>query len=197
MKMRTAVALLVEDELNNRLASFTLRCRDYGFSLKVLRLPAHVSLKQPFIVNDFERFEKYFEEFARQTEPQQLNLHGFVFWDTAEQGVVVVRVAPTPRLRQLHSQLNAELEQEFGETQADFDGDTYEFHLTVALGACQPDLLPQLQKDIAGLKLEEVTVSSRLAMFIYEESTRPDPLYGVREYGTYKILPLGQKGSPL
>jgi 2'-5' RNA ligase len=197
MRMRTAIALLVEDELSNRLASFTLRCRDYGFSLNVLRLPAHVSLKQPFIVNDFERFEKYFEEFARHTEPQQLNLDGFLFWDNAEQGVVVVRVPATPRLRQLHSQLNAELEQEFGETQADFDGDAYEFHLTVAIGAFQADLLPQLQNDIAAWKLEEVTVSSRLAMFIYEESTRPDPLLGVREYGTYKVLPLGQKSARL
>jgi 2'-5' RNA ligase len=195
--MRTAIAMLVEDELSNRLASFTLRCRDYGFSLNVLRLPAHISLKQPFIVNDFERFEKYFEEFARHTEPQQLNLDGFLFWDNAEQGVVVVRIAATPRLRQLHSQLNAELEQEFGETQAAFDGDTYEFHLTIAIGAFQPDLLPQLQKDIAAWKLEEVTVSSRLAMFIYEESTRPDPLYGVREYGTYKILPLGKRSAAL
>src|SRR5512132_3635469 len=145
MKMRTAIALLVEDELSNRLASFTLRCRDYGFNLNVLRLPAHVSLKQPFVVNDFERFEKYFEEFARHTEPQQLKLDGFLFWGDAEQGVVVVRVAATPRLRQLHSQLNIELEQEFGGTQADFDGEAYEFHLTVAIGALRADRLPHLQ----------------------------------------------------
>lgn len=197
MRMRTAIALLVEDELSNRLASFTLRCRDYGFGLMVLRLPAHVSLKQPFIVNDFERFERYFEVFARNIEPQPLRLDGFEFWGSEEYGVVVVHVAPSPRLRQLHAQLNAELQQEFGETQADFDGDDYEFHLTIAIGAFQPDLLPQLKNDIADWKLEEVTVSSRLAMFIYEESTRPDPLYGVREYGTYKVLPLGQKSGQL
>jgi 2'-5' RNA ligase len=131
--MRTAIALLAEDELSNRLASFTLRCRDYGFNLNVLRLPAHVSLKQPFVVKDFERVEKYFEEFARHTEPQQLKLDGFLFWGNAEQGVVVVGVAATPRLCQLRSQLNAELAQEFGGTQADFDGEAYEFHLTVAL----------------------------------------------------------------
>src|SRR5215471_10431395 len=125
MKMRTAIALLVEDGLSNRLASFTLRCRDYGFNLNVLRLPAHVSLKQPFVVNDFGRFEKYFEEFARHIEPQQLELNGFELWGDEEYGVVVVRVASGPRLRQLHSQLNAELEQEFGETHADFDGDDY------------------------------------------------------------------------
>jgi 2'-5' RNA ligase len=191
MQMRTAIALLVEDELRNRLASFTLRCRDFGFSFNVLRLPAHVSLKQPFMVNDFERFERYFEEFARQTEPQRLKLDGFVFWGNAEQGVVVARVTASPRLRQLHAQLNAELEQAFGGTQADFDGDAYEFHLTVAIGALRADSLPQLQNEIATWKLDEITVSSRLAMFVYEESPGPDPLYGVREYGTYKVLPLG------
>lgn len=193
MKMRTAIALLVEDELSNRLAFFTLRCRDYGFSLNVLRLPAHVSLKQPFIVNDFERFEEYFEEFARNTEPQFLQLIGFELWGNEEYGVVVVRVAASPRLRQLHAQLNAELNREFGETHADFDGDDYQFHLTVALGAFRADLLPQLENDLATWKFDEVTVSSRLAMFIYEESTRPNPLYGVREYGTYQISPLGQR----
>ena len=190
MQMRTAIALLVEDELRNRLASFTLRCRDFGFSFNVLRLPAHVSLKQPFMVSDFERFERYFEEFARQTEPQGLKLDGFVFWGNAEQGVVVARVTASPRLRQLHAQLNAELEQAFGGTQADFDGDAYEFHLTVAIGALRADSLPQLQNEIATWKLDEITVASRLAMFVYEESPRPDPLYGVREYGTYKVLPL-------
>jgi 2'-5' RNA ligase len=195
MKMRTAIALLVEDELSNRLAPFTLRCRDYGFDLRVLRLPAHVSLKQPFVVNDFERFEKYFEEFAKRLEPQQLRFDGFAFWGNAEQGVISARIAASPRLRQLHDQLNAELEQSFGGTQADFDGNAYEFHLTVAIGSSRADLLHQLQSDIAAWKLDEVTESSRLAMFIYEESTHPDSLYGVREYGTYKVLQLQQKSA--
>src|SRR5215467_5339955 len=143
MRMRTTVALLVENELSNRLASFTLRCRDYGFNLKVLRLPAHVSLKQPFVVHDFERFEKYFEEFAGQTEPQPLKLDSFLFWGNAEEGVVVVRTAASPRLRQLHSQLNTELEQQFGGTHADFDGDAYEFHLTIAIGTLRAEMLSQ------------------------------------------------------
>jgi hypothetical protein len=95
----------------------------------------------------------------------------------------------------LHAQLNAELEREFGGTYADFDGDDYKFHLSVALGAFQAELLPQFENDVTAWKLEEVTVSSRLAMFIYEESTRPDPLYGVREYGTYKVLLLGRQNS--
>ncbi len=193
MKIRTAIALLIDNELANRLATFTLRCRDYGFDLRVLRLPAHVSLKQPFIVKDFRRFEEYFDEFASRIEPQQLRFDGFVFWGDAGQGVVSARVTASPRLRRLHEQLNTELEQSFGETQADFDGDEYEFHLAIALGGFHADLLPQLNSDIAAWKFDEVTEATQLAMFIYEESAHPDPLYGVREYGTYKVLPLLQK----
>jgi 2'-5' RNA ligase len=163
--------------------------------LNVLRLPAHVSLKQPFVVNDFERFKKYFEEFTSHSEHQPLQLDGFEVWGNKEHGVVVVRVTASPRIRQLHAQLNTEQEREIGKTHANHDGDDYEFHLSVALGAFQAELLPQLENDTATWQTDEGTLSSRLAMFIYEESTRPDPLYGVREYGTYKILPLGQKNS--
>ena len=166
MKMRTAIALLVDDDLANRLTPFTLRCRDYGFNLRVLRLPAHVSLKQPFVVNDFERFEEYFEEFAERIEPQELRFDGFVLWGDAEEGGVAAHVVENTRLRQLHTELNVELEQAFGETQADYDGDAYKFHLTVAIGASRADLLLQLHAEVATWKLDEVTVSSRLAMFI-------------------------------
>lgn len=193
--MRTALALLVDDEFSNRLVPLTLRCRDYGFDFRVLRLPAHVSLKQPFIVNDFARFDAYFEELATRIEPQQLNFDNLVFWGAPGQGVVAAHVVGSPRLRQLHNLINTEMEETFGETQADFDGDAYEFHLTLAIGGFHAELLPQLRADIATWKINDATVSSRLAMFIYEESTHPDPLYGVREYGTYKVLPFQQKSS--
>jgi 2'-5' RNA ligase len=191
--LRAAIALLVDTDLGKRLASFTLRCRYYGFDWRVLQLPAHVSLKQPCLVHDLERFEAYFEALARRIEPQQLRFDGFVFWGDAEQGVVSARVVASPQLRQLHARLNTELEHAFGGTQADHDGDSYEFHLTIAIGASRADLLPQLRTELPTWRLDEVAESSRLALFIYEESTRPDPLYGVREYGTYKILPLRPK----
>jgi len=190
MRMRTAIALLVNDDFANKLTPFTLRCWDYGFNLRVLRLPAHVSLKQPFVVIDFKQLEKYFEKFANQISPQKLRFDGFVFWGDASHGLVVARVKKSTRLRQLHAQLNIELEQEFGETRADHDGADYEFHLTIAIGESDADLLSQLRADVPTWKLDEITVSSRIAMFIYDESSRPDSLYGVREYGTYKILPL-------
>ena len=197
MKMRTAIALAVDDAFANRMASFTLRCRAYGFTWRVLRLPAHVSLKQPFVVNDFERFEQYFEDFASCVEPQHLRFAGFRFWGNAAEGVVMAEVVESTRLRQLHTQLNTELAQTFGETQADFDGAAYRFHLAVATGASHADSLAQLQADVATWQLDEITVATRLAMFIYEESSQPDALYGIREYGTYKVLPLLQKhGHP-
>lgn len=190
MPARVAVALLATDDLSNRTASFTLRCRDYGFGLRVLRLPAHVSLKQPFIVPDLERFTRYFDELATRIEPPLLIFAGFSFWGDAEQGGVSARVAATPTLRRLHAQLNTELETAFGGTQADHDGDGYEFHLTVAIGACDAGKLAQLQTDLATWTFAEQMVASKLAMFVYAESLHPEPLYGVREYGTYRVLPL-------
>lgn len=195
MKMRTAIALLLDDEFANRLTPFTLRCRDYGYNLRNLRISPHVSLKQAFVVHDFEQFEKYFENFAAHVEPQQLRFDGFWFWGDAVEGGVAARVVEVPSLRQLHNRLNAELEQEFGGTQADFDGDAYRFHCSVTIGASRADLVSQLQADLPSWELKETPLASRLAMFIYEESPYPDPLYGVREYGTYKILPLGQKAE--
>lgn len=195
MKMRTALALLVDDDLANKFSAYALRCRNYGFSLQVLRLPPHVSLKQTFVVKDFERFERYFAEFAGRLEPQHLKFEGFTFWGNTEHGIVAARVAASARLLEIHSQLNAKLEQRFGDTQADFDGDAYRFHLTVAIGSYRSDLLPQLRTDIAAWKMEEVTISTRLAMFIYEESVHPNPVYGTREYGTYKVLSLVEKNA--
>lgn len=188
--MRVALALLVDDDLANRMAQVTMRLRDYGFGLRVLRLPAHVSLKQPFVVEDFTRFEQYFDSLATQIEPQQLHFNGFQFWGHGEEGVISLRVIASERLRALHAQINAELEREFGDTRADYDGDAYEFHLTVGLGRFRSDLLPLLQEDIAGMTFDAQTLASNLAMFVYEESNHPDALYGVREYGTYKLLPL-------
>ena len=188
--MRVAMALLVDEELCNSLARITMKCRDYGFGLRVLRLPPHVSLKQPFIVPDFERFETYFDEFAASIEQQTITFDGFQFWAYPEGGVVSARVVKDGHLRELHTRLNSELEHRFGNTQAEHDGDDYAFHLTVAIGPYREESLPQLQTDLAELTVDEHTVSSKLAMFIYEESMHPDSLYGVREFGTYKILPL-------
>ncbi len=86
--------------------------------------------------------------------------------------------------------LNRELAAQFGDAQADFDGDDYEFHMTVAIGPCDAGRLPQLKADMADWDLMDRTQVVDLAMYVYEESTRPDSLLGVREYGIYKKLPL-------
>jgi 2'-5' RNA ligase len=195
MHMRTAIALIVDDDIANQMTAITLRCREYGFSFRALRLAPHVSLKQPFIVSDFERYESFFADFASRIAPQSLRFDGFRFWGNAEEGVVTAHVAESAHLHKLHAQLNSELEQNFGDTHADFDGDEYEFHLTVAIGSCHAHSLPQFQTALATWKLDQVTVASRLAMFIYEEALYPHPLFGVREYGTYKVLPLTQQGA--
>lgn len=191
--MRVGIALMVEDELANRMTSISLRLREFGFNLRVLRLWPHVSLKQPFMVDDFERFEAYFDGLAARLEPQLLHFAGFCFWSIAEtvaEGVVVLQVLPNARLQQLHAQLNAELEHEFGGTQADFDGDDYKPHLTVGIGPYRASELPRLEQALGEWTNEAPTVASKLGMFVYEERPQPDALYGRREWGVYRVRKL-------
>jgi len=190
MKTRVAIALQPPDDVRHQMARLTMRCHSYGFSLRVLRLPAHISLKQPFVVDDFENFERYFDRLASRIERQDLRFDGYRFWGDADEGVVAVHVEPNRRLRELHALLNDELTEQFGDVRANFDGEDYEFHLTVAIGSSDAGQVAQLKEEIAKWTLINPIQAVELAMYIYEESARPDSLYGMREYGVYKTLPL-------
>src|SRR4030043_802924 len=51
-----------------------------------------------------------------------------------ETGLIWLDVQETEILRKLHKWVNQELGQRFKNTQADFDGASYHFHLTVMIG---------------------------------------------------------------
>lgn len=192
--MRVAIAFLAEEKLSNRMTQVCMRLRDYGFGFRVLRLPPHVSLKQPFAVDDFPRFERYFDDLATRIESQAMQFDGYHFWQvdgTGDEGVVVLKVVPYIRFQQLHLQFNTELESEFGGTQAQHDGDDYEAHLTVALGPYNSGKRAELEQALKGMRNERATIKRKLVMLVYEEIDRQNSLYGRREWGTYRVRNLG------
>jgi 2'-5' RNA ligase len=191
--MRVAIAFLAGIDFSNCMTRISMRLRSYGFGFRVLRLRPHVSMKQPFVVEDFPRFEQYFDNLAARIEPQEMQFDGYRFWQVAEvkdEGVVVLHVAPNARLQQLHRQLNAELESEFGGTQAAFDGDAYEAHLTVGIGPYDRARRSELEQALKELGNERGTIMEQLGMFVYEEIDRQDSLYGRREWGMYQVRDL-------
>jgi 2'-5' RNA ligase len=131
--------------------------------------PAHISLKQPFEIGDrLADMEAFMADFASSIPPLPVELAGLYIWET----VLCVDVRETPALRELHNRLNRQLPPIFGDVRADFDGDEYHFHITVAMGGGDAATYQRIFAACAGTLLPEAFTSDELALFTgYERAT--------------------------
>lgn len=166
--------------------------RQYRIGLRAARHPWHVSLKQPFEVEDanLAALETFFDAFAAGIQPFTIHL------DQLEQqssptypGVLWLAARESPLLRGLHQQLNTELQALLGGAPAAFDGPLFRFHMTLAL-LDEEDMkaadIPRLMRDHARLAPNLDFECNQLAMFISDtdETDRTGFL-------TYKVKALG------
>ncbi len=190
--MKTAIAILTDTEVHNFVRKLAWEIhRKYRTGTTICRLPPHVSLKQPFEIEDIARLEAYIHEFAQTIRPfevkcTELQLVSTIF-EGAETGLLWMAVQETECLRQLHDRLNQELAQRFANTQAPFDGAAYHFHMTVMMGGQPMEVYRKLYDEISERAVNLKFTASALAMFVYD-----DPLSLNGDYMVYKILPLGQ-----
>jgi len=188
--VRATFALLADNKIHNlvRKLSWDIH-QKYRTGIDVCRLPPHISLKQPFDISDLDSLSEYMDELAGSIEPFQTRLTHLELIDATidglESGILWLNVEETESLRRLHNRLNEEMTERFGNVPADFDGDRYHFHMSVAIGG-QPietyrKILDEFKNQLGDL---QYTVRE-LVMFVYDE--RSDLNAG---YMTYKILPL-------
>ena len=192
--MKATFALLANTEIHNlvRRLSWDIH-RKYRTGIEICRLPAHISLKQPFDMFDLNPLEEYMTQFADRIPPLEVNLTGLELIqatiDGLETGILWLNVKETALLRQLHNRLNQELTSKLGDISAPFDGPDYHFHMTVAIGGQPIETYQKIYSEFAGhWKDLEYTVRE-LGMFVYDD--REEINAG---YITYKILPL--RGNP-
>lgn len=86
--------------------------------------------------------------------------------------------------------MKAELSQRFGDTQADFDGAAYHFHMTVMLGEQPIETYRTFYSEIADPHINLRYTARELALFVYDEPMGPDG-----EYLCYRIVPVGKRGN--
>lgn len=193
--MRATFALLADSEIHNLVRKLAWDAHaHYRTGAMVARLPPHVSLKQPFHVEDLAGLEAYMDGFARSIAPlrvhlTEIQLHPLVFEGTAY-GLLWIDVQETPDLRRLHDRLNQELSQRFANTQADHDGAAYHFHMTVAMGGQPIEVYRTLYSALPDHRINRQFTARELAMFVYDDYTGPPG-----EFMTYKILPLAGQGA--
>ncbi|MHC4933253.1 MAG: 2'-5' RNA ligase family protein [Planctomycetota bacterium] len=188
--MKAAITLLPDLETANfvRRLGWDLHLR-YGIGTLARRVPPHFSLKQPFATANLADLEEYVDGLARTIEPLEVRLSrlGTVEAEIEgnQAGIVWLEVEEDAQLRTLHDRLNAELNARFGETPAPHDGESYRFHMTVAIGRASIEAFRTIEAEHSG-PVDRVCRLVDLALLVYEE-----PLGPGAEFMTYKILPLG------
>jgi 2'-5' RNA ligase len=191
--MRAALVLLASREVQNHARRIAVRlCAGQGLPFYAAALPAHVSLKQPFVFEDFERLDAFCARLASSIAPFQVALDRFYLYESGETGVLGLNVVETPLLRGLHERLNSELAEVFEDSRAAFDGADYHFHLTVEI-ARDARGLGILRGFLDGLadKSVDLRFSAReLGVFFY-----PDETFAPGSFVVYRVLPLGVASS--
>jgi len=190
--MKAAFALLADPEAHNVVRKLAWGIHQkYRTGTRHASLPPHISLKQPFQISDLSALEKYMEELAGTIEPFDVLLTELqvipLSYSGFESGILWIDVDESAGLRALHSRLNEELDQRFGNTPADFDGRDYHFHMTVMLGGQPVKKYRDFLSEVPEPKINMRFTVKELAMFVYDERMGPNG-----EYLSYKILPIGK-----
>lgn len=193
--MKATFALLANREVYNWVRKLAWEIHQtYHMGTLHVRLPPHISLKQPFAIAEVAQLEAYMAELAATIPPFTVHLTELQLeignFNGMEYGILWLAVQETAELRHLHNRLNEELAQRFGNTQANYDGPDYQFHMTVMMGGQPVEVYRKLYDELAEHRLDLQYTVHDLAMFVYDEPMGPQG-----EYLTYKILPLG-KQSP-
>lgn len=187
--MRAAFALLADYETHNAVRKLTWQMfQEHGISLEVCRLPPHVSLKQPFHIPDVMLLESYMAELADSLPPVTIKLTEIQLIETAgteeTSSILWLKAEQSLELCQLHDRLNKELASRFNDTQADFDGSDYQFHLTLSIG--KPfSAYQNAYEEFRGTFTEIRSEAHSLALFAYDDKNDLET-----DYMSYKILPL-------
>jgi 2'-5' RNA ligase len=188
--VKAALALLADYPTQNfaRRMVFEL-CQQAEIEFFGSLLPAHVSLKQPFVFERMDRLEAWFDALAARILPFEVSLEAVYYDSWPGYAILGLKVVETPLLRALHNQINRELAGVVADPSAAHDGDEYRFHLTVELGpTAQGDPYRDFYDRLAEKTIKHSFRAQHLAMFIYAD--RP---ITSGSFILYRVMPLGQE----
>ena len=100
-----------------------------GCGFYAAQLPPHISLKQPFEIDDLKKAEDYFDKLSKTIKPFSVTIGQTFVW----KNVFAFEVIENPKLRECHNKINRELKEIFENPSALHDGDSYAFHATIAI----------------------------------------------------------------
>ncbi|QAA32516.1 2'-5' RNA ligase family protein [Clostridium manihotivorum] len=172
--MKATFVLLANNELENMGRRIMLEAHKKSkLGFEMARLPHHISLKQPFHIESLEEIENYFDEFVKTLKPIKVILKEVKCYPSSvfgySSGVMVIEADKSQELQSLHKRLNEELEKIFGECKANFDGDEYIFHMTVAIGGGSFDNYEKALKLLDQQEYDIEVIFNELGLLYYDD----------------------------
>ena len=181
--MKATLVLIANNQTSNMASKLLLDANKIGeLGYEMTRLPFHVSLKQPFTINNLNDFENFFDEYSKTLKPVSIHFKELIAWENSvfgyESGVLVLKVEKTKELSFIHQDLNSKLEEKFGTCNASFDGDAYQFHMTIAIGGKPYSEYEKVLSELKKKDLKFTTVFNELALFYYDsDNIEPGTYY--------------------
>ena len=142
--MKATIVLIADNEAENYGRKLMLCAhRAGGMGFEMARLPQHVSLKQPFVIPDLDQMEEFFDSFAKELKPIDIEFAGIDVFPSVvlggkSSGVMMLEAKSSPELLDAQKRLNDGLVALFGPCPAEHDDD-YMFHMTFAIGGSDFD----------------------------------------------------------
>ncbi|MBI4977737.1 MAG: 2'-5' RNA ligase family protein [Spirochaetes bacterium] len=183
--MKCAFAYLVSSEIHNYIRKKAIEIDKYinnGFY--AAQLPPHVSLKQPFKIDDLAQVEKFFDRLSSEMAPVEIEFRSLYRFANG----IFLDVCNQSTLMEIHKELNRRLEHEFKDTKAAHDGDKYHFHATIALQGSDMDNYKNVFEKVNDNNVNLKYLASEMVMFYYSDDN-----YSAGSFITYKINKLGKK----
>jgi 2'-5' RNA ligase len=165
--VQLAYVILLPDDVHNfmRGVQADLYGR-YEGNRTTLSLEPHVTLKQPFDTDALDRYERYFDQLAAETDPFEIVMRGFGFFDA--EGVVFLDVDQDGRLLALQHKILSELSLEAAMYES---GEPVPYHFHGALAtALSPDDLGDARATFSDTPEFRFPLE-RLGLFRYTEDT--------------------------
>lgn len=128
--MKIGFGVLLNDESHNFARQIELElCHKFQLCWGLKQSP-HITIKAPFNAHRIEPFVKYLENLAKQTQPFEIELDGFSYF---EPKVIFLNVRENAKLKELHFKILKDLKEKFNIAPHALEGKSIRFHSTVAL----------------------------------------------------------------
>jgi len=155
--------ILVSDPVGNYVRRLQVEIlKEHGTS-PGLHVTPHITLKQAFPAPLLDPFERYFDKLVNETEPFEIVVRGFGFFD---EGIIFLDVVQSSHLAALQERILRDLSIEFGVQPYSVEDDRYHFHATIAHGLPRASF-ERARKALDGVRIEFSFVLDTLGMLLH------------------------------